>query len=94
MCVYEKQSYQICTYMAYYKCVNLNMGKIPFWELFLYSFFIDRTPTKKVLLSIVSQQKWFVCCIEHRNQHDEYSIYIFERLQIFTSKNYFKIQNE
>ena len=60
------------------------MEKIHRIELFIYSFFFDRIPTKRVLY----------CCIEYRNQHDEYSIYIFERLQICTSTNDFKIQNE
>ena len=79
--VYEEQSYQICMYMANYKYVYFKGGKS---ESFFFIFFPSRIPTNSILC-------W---CIEYRNRHDEYLVYIFECLLICTSTHNFKMQNE
>ena len=47
-----------------------------------------------VFFSRIPWNSTLCCCIEYRNQHDEYLEYIYERLLIFTSTHCFKMQNE
>ena len=53
-------------------------------ESVFFIYFFSRIPTNSILC----------CCIEYRNQHDEYLVYIFECLLICTSTHNFKMQNE